>query len=277
MLINKDPSNSYQVNLHYAGFTPSAAAPTVSAYGDEASSITTAARGTSAAQTLPPYSIETITLTPQSGTQSALSAPGTPSASSVTATGATVTWQPSSGGTVDKYEVYRQFGTDSELLGTSTTGSFTAANLNPGTSYALNVVAVDPTGVESVPSAPVRFTTTTPATSSCAVNYDVTDGWSSGFVANISVTETGPDAVNGWTLAFSFPSDTESVSSSNWNANFSDSGQAVTVTNQNWDGYLAPESGNSVSVGFVGNQAGANPSPASFTLNGTVCSTTYSS
>lgn len=30
-------------------------------------------------------------------------------------------------------------------------------------------------------------------------------------------------------------------------------------------------------MGFVGNQAGANPPPASFTLNGTVCSTTYSS
>lgn len=277
MLINKDPSSSYQVNLHYAGFTPSAAAPVVSAYGDEAASITTAAQGTSADQTLPPYSIETITLTPQAGSQSALGAPGSPAASGVTATGATVTWQPPTGGTVDKYEVYRQFGTDSELLGSSTADSFTAANLNPGTSYTLNVVAVDASGRESMPSAPVRFTTTTPASSGCAVNYDVTDGWSSGFVASISVTETGPDAVNGWTLAFSFPSDTESVSSSNWNANFSESGRAVTVTSQSWDGYLAPHSGNSVSLGFVGNQNGAGPSPASFTLNGTVCTTTYSS
>jgi hypothetical protein len=32
-----------------------------------------------------------------------------------------------------------------------------------------------------------------------------------------------------------------------------------------------------VSIGFVGNQNGAYPSPASFTLNGTVCNTTYSS
>ena len=27
--------------------------------------------------------------------------------------------------------------------------------------------------------------------------------------------------------------------------------------------------------GFVGDQTGANPPPASFTLNGTVCTTTY--
>jgi len=43
-----------------------------------------------------------------------------------------------------------------------------------------------------------------------------------------------------------------------------------------WNAYLAPNGGNTVNFGFVGNQTGANPSPASFTLNGTVCTTTYS-
>jgi hypothetical protein len=57
MLINKDPVNSYQVNLDYAGFTPAAGAPTVYSYGDEASGITTAAQGSAASQVLPPYSI----------------------------------------------------------------------------------------------------------------------------------------------------------------------------------------------------------------------------
>jgi hypothetical protein len=276
MLINKDPANSYQVSLHYAGFTPVAAAPTVYTYGDEASSITSAKPGSSTSQTLPPYSIETVVLAPQAGSESALTAPGAPSASSVTATQATVTWSPSSGGPVDKYDVFRQFGTDSELLGTSTSTSFTVANLNPGTAYTLNVLAVDQSGHLSPPSGPVRLTTGTPATSSCAVSYDVTQGWGSGFVANVAITDTGPNPVNGWTLAFTFPSGTESVSSSNWNANWSESGRSVVATNLNWDGYLAPGSGNSVSIGFVANQNGAYPSPASFTLNGTVCTTTYS-
>ena len=277
MLINKDPANSYQVSLHYAGFTPVSAAPTVYAYGDEASSITSAPQGTSASQALPPYSIETIVLQPQAGTESALSAPGAPSASNVTDTQATVSWAPSSGGQVDKYEVYRQFGTTSELLGTSTSGSFTVMNLNPGTAYTLNVVAVDQKGYQSVPSAPVRFTTGTPAHSTCAVTYDVSDGWGSGFVANLTITNTGPNAINGWTLAFSFPSSTESVTTSNWNGNWTWSGTNVQVTNLSWNGDLAPDSGNTVSLGFVANQNGAYPSPASFTLNGTVCATTYSS
>jgi hypothetical protein len=277
MLVNKDPVNSYQVSLHYAGFTPAAAVPTVYTYGDEATSITSAAQGSSASQTLPPYSIETIVLSPQAGSQSSLTAPGDTSVSGVTATQATVSWTPSSGGQVDKYGVYRQFGTDSELLGTSATGSFTVHNLTPGTSYTFNVLAADQKGYLSPPSLPVTFTTSTPSASTCAVSYDVTQGWSSGFVANLSVTDTGPDPVNGWTLAFAFPSGTESVSSSNWNATWSQNGSNVVATNVGWDGYLAPDSGNSVSIGFVANQDGAYPSPAAITLNGTVCTTTYSS
>jgi Cellulose binding domain/Fibronectin type III domain len=277
MLINKDPSNSYPVSLHYAGFTPASAVPTVYTYGDEASAITAAAQGTSTSQTLPPYSIETIVLQPQPGSEAALSAPGSPSVSNVTNSQATVSWTPSLGGQVDKYNVYRQFGTDSELLGTSASDSFTVNNLNPGTTYTFNVTAVDQKGYQSLPSAPIRFITGAPANSTCAVTYELSDGWGSGFVANLTITNTGPDAINGWTLAFSFPSDTESVTSSNWNGNWSWSGTNVEVTNLSWDGYLAPDAGNTVSLGFVASQNGAYPSPASFTLNGTVCTATYSS
>ena len=64
---------------------------------------------------------------------------------------------------------------------------------------------------------------------------------------------------------------------SNWNANWSENGRDVNVTPLDWDAFLAPNGGNTVSIGFVGNQKGAYPSPASFTVNGTVCTTTYSS
>lgn len=69
-----------------------AAGPAVYRYGDEASGITEAAQGTAARQVLPPYSIETVVLHPQAGTESALSAPGSPSASNVTAAQATISW-----------------------------------------------------------------------------------------------------------------------------------------------------------------------------------------
>jgi hypothetical protein len=276
MLVNKDPANAYPVSLHYAGFTPAAATPTVYTYGDEASAITSSPQGTASSQVIPPYSIETIVLQPQAGTQSALSAPAAPSASNVTDTQATISWSPSAGGQATRYEVYRQFGTDSELLGSSTSGSFTVNNLVPGTSYTFNVLARDQQGYLSLPSAPVTFTTGTPGTSTCAVSYNVTQGWGSGYVANISFTNTGPNPINGWTLAFTFPATTESFNSG-WNGNWSASGRNVQVTNLSWNGVLAANGGNSADLGFVGANSGAYPSPAAFTLNGTVCTTTYSS
>ena len=275
LLVNKDPVNSYPIRLSYTGFTPGTATPTVYTYGDEASSITTATAGTGTTQTLPPYSIETVVLAP-SAAGSALTAPGSPTATNVADGQATVRWTPSAGGHVVRYEVYRQFGTDSELLGSSTSDSFTVPNLVPGTAYTLNVLARDDNGNLSLPSAPVTFTSGTPTNATCAVAYSVTNGWGNGFVANISVTDTGPNAVNGWTLAFAFPAADESLSSS-WNGNWSTEGSNVLVTNLDWNGTLAPDGGNSVDIGFVGANNGAYPSPASFTLNGTVCSTTYSS
>jgi hypothetical protein len=278
-LVNEDPDNSYTVNLNYDGWAPSSAPPTLYTYGDEATSITTAQQGTAGTQVVPPYSVVTLKLTPSSANpvDTTLTAPGSPAVSEVTANRATISWQPSAGGSVTRYEVYEQHGTNKVLLGESTSATFTAQNLEPGTSYTLNVLATDQKGYLSMPSPPVTFTTGTPQDSTCAVTYDLSTGWGSGFVANISITDTGPSPITGWTLHFSFPSDTESVSSSNWNANWSENGRDVNVTPADWDASLAANGGNTVGIGFVGNQAGANPSPASFTLNGTVCTTTYSS
>lgn len=274
MLVNKDPDNAYAVNLHYTGYTPSTATPTVYTYGDEASTITSAAQGTSASQTLPPYSIETVVLTPSGQGASSLPAPASPSVSQVTDTGATVSWAPSSGGQVTRYEVYRQFGTTSELLAESTSTSATIANLTPGTGYTLNVLATDRNGNLSPASAPVRFTTGSPASSTCAVDYQVTNGWGSGFVASLTITDTGPNPIDGWSLTFAFPSSTESVSSG-WNANWTSDGQHVEATNVDFDANLAANAGNSATIGFVGANTGAYPSPAAISLNGTVCTTTY--
>jgi hypothetical protein len=278
-LVNKDPSTAYTVNLNYAGWQPSSAAPTVYTYGDEATSIAQAQQGTSGTQVIPAYSIVTLKLTPSSANpvSATLAAPGAPTVNAVTANTATISWPASTGGPVTRYEIYEQNGTNSVLLGESTSTSFTAQNLVPGTAYTLNVLATDQRGFLSPPSAPARFITSTPANSTCAVTYNLSDGWGSGFVANVSITDTGPNPITGWTLAFSFPSDTESVSGSNWNANWVENGRNVVVTPLSWDANLAANSGNTISMGFVGNQNGAYPSPAAFTLNGTVCTTTYSS
>jgi hypothetical protein len=278
VMLNQDPANAYTVNLHYDGWAPSGATPTVYTLGSGATSIGTSTQGTANTQVLPPYSIVTLKLRPSATNpvSATLTAPRNPTVSNITANNATISWQPSTGGIVTRYAVYQQFGTNSVLLGESTSTSFTARNLVPGTAYTLNVLATDQKGYLSSPSQPVTFITGTPRNSTCAVTYDIGGGWGSGFVANINVTNTGPNPITGWTLAFTFPADTESVSGSTWNASFALAGQHVTVTPVSWNANLAANGGNSVSFGFVGNQTGANPPPASFTLNGTVCASTYS-
>ncbi|MDQ1022279.1 hypothetical protein QFZ43_008828 [Streptomyces afghaniensis] len=71
MLINKSPQNAAQVSLSYAGFTPAAGAVTTVSYAKGDTALTTAKRGTAAAQTLPPYSITTLQLKPAPGTAGA--------------------------------------------------------------------------------------------------------------------------------------------------------------------------------------------------------------
>ena len=276
MLVNKDPNNSYSVNLHYAGYTPSSATPTVYTYGDEGASITSAPQGTSSTQTIAPYSIETIVLTPAANQFSARTAPGSPSVSQVGATSATVNWSASSGGTPVRYEVYQQFGTDSQLLAESTSTSATLQNLVPGTTYTLNVLADDQSGRLSEPSAPFTFTTSTPTSSTCAVNYQITSGWGNGYVASVTLSNTGPSPIDGWSLTFTFPSAGETMNGG-WNANWTASGQNVEATSLSWNAQLAANGGNSQSIGFVGGNTGAYPSPAAVSLNGAVCTTTYSS
>ena len=86
MLINKDPQNPAQVSLSYAGFTPAPGTATTVSYTKGGTALTTAARGTAAAQTLPPYSITTLQLKPASTTAAATSA--TPSAAPASPTAA---------------------------------------------------------------------------------------------------------------------------------------------------------------------------------------------
>jgi hypothetical protein len=276
MIVNKDPDNAYSVDLHYAGYTPSTATPTVYTYGDEASAITSASQGTSTSQTVAPYSIETLVLTPAANQFASVGAPGRPSASQIGATSATISWPAPSSGTAQRYEVEQQFGTDSQLLAESTTRQATLTNLVPGTTYTVNVLATDQSGRLSEPSDPVTFTTTTPADSTCAVDYAITDGWGNGYVASVTLTDTGPQPIDGWTLTFAFPSTGEAMNGG-WNANWSQSGVNIEATSLDWNAQLAPDGGNSQNIGFVGGNDGAYPSPAAISLNGTVCTTTYSS
>ncbi|GAA2347555.1 cellulose binding domain-containing protein [Dactylosporangium salmoneum] len=267
LLVNLDPANPHAVKIGYDGYTPSSAAPQVESYLNGATGIASSSTGSATAQTLAPYSLTVLTLHPASAPGVLPATPARPSASAVTDRSATLTWPATQAGV--KYEVYRQYGARSEQLGETTSTSFTATNLTPGTRYTVNVLARDGAGRVSWSSPPLTFTTGAPATSTCSVHFSDDNDWGNGYVGTITVTNTGTAPLNGWTLAFTWPTGWQNVSSG-WNGTWSQSGTTVRVTPADFNTNLV--AGGSTSVGFVGAYSGPNVLPSAFTLNGTVCS-----
>lgn len=111
------------------------------------------------------------------------------------------------------------------------------------------------------------WTGTVPA-AGCTVSYGVNQ-WNTGFTATVTVRNSGSSAVNGWTLAWSYPSGQKVTQG--WNATVSQSGTAVTATNLSYNATIA--AGGTQSFGFNATWSGSNPAPAGFTLNGTACGT----
>jgi hypothetical protein len=262
LLVNKDPDAAHTVALNYQGFEPAAGAPTVASFGNGDDRVRTGTGGSASVQTLAPYSVSPVTVRSGRTGSGSPQAPGRPSAT-VTDRTATISWPAGAAGL--KYEVYRQNGGVSEQLGETGGTSLTVGNLEPGRRYTVNVLARDGSGRLSQASPPLTFTTGTPANASCTVKFRDSNDWGNGYVGTIDVTNNGTDPVNGWTLAFTWPTGWQNVSSG-WSATWDQDGRTVRVTS---DAALA--AGATANVGFVGNYSGPNVLPTAFTLNGTVC------
>jgi hypothetical protein len=102
------------------------------------------------------------------------------------------------------------------------------------------------------PSPTPTPTPTTTGSGACSASYSTVSAWQGGFEGQITVTNTGSSALNGWKLGWTFPGDQEI--SSLWNGNDSQSGAAVTVSNASYDGSVAP--GSTVMVGFTATNSG---------------------
>lgn len=102
----------------------------------------------------------------------------------------------------------------------------------------------------------------------CRVSY-VPTTWQNGFTANVTVANTSSSAVNGWTLNWTFPGNQQITSE--WNADIDQNGTSVTARNAGHNANIPPNG--SQSFGFQGTHSGNNGSPASFSLNGTTCTT----
>lgn len=191
----------------------------------------------------------------QGGDTQAPSAPGTPSASVVTATSATLTWPAATDDVgVTGYTVQTGTGTP---LATSTTTSVTLTGLTADTSYTVRVVARDAAGNVSTPSASVTFRTAGGGTDpgACAAALTVPNAWPGGYQANVTITAS--QAITGWSTTLSLPSGS-SINNLWSGVNVGTTG-SVTVTNAAWNGTLG--AGASTSFGFVG--VGAPPTAGS--------------
>jgi poly(3-hydroxybutyrate) depolymerase len=105
-----------------------------------------------------------------------------------------------------------------------------------------------------------------PATGSCRV-APVVSAWNTGLTENLTITNTGSAAINGWSLALTLPGG--QTITSGWNATYAPASGQVTARNAGYNAAIAP--GASISVGFQATHTGNADAPTAFTLNGAVC------
>jgi glucose/arabinose dehydrogenase len=102
----------------------------------------------------------------------------------------------------------------------------------------------------------------------CQVDY-ATNAWGTGFTGDITLTNTGEEPLDGWSLAFALPAGQTLISG--WNAVFDTTDEGTTASNAPYNASVAP--GASVNFGFIARHTGDTSPPESFSLNGGACTT----
>lgn len=100
---------------------------------------------------------------------------------------------------------------------------------------------------------PTSATTSTTAPRACSASYAITNAWSGGFQAEVTVRNTGLTAISSWRVTWTFANG--QVITQLWNGTLSASGANVVVTNASWNGSVAVNA--TTSFGFTAN-VGAN-------------------
>ncbi|WP_420036634.1 glycoside hydrolase family 48 protein [Streptomyces sp. cg28] len=109
-------------------------------------------------------------------------------------------------------------------------------------------------------------TTAQAAAFECSVDYKTND-WGSGFTADLTITNRGSAAIDGWTLTYSYAGDQKLTNG--WNGAWSQSGKNVTVKDAGYNGKIA--AGAAASTGAQFTYSGSNSAPTNFAINGTTC------
>jgi cellulase/cellobiase CelA1 len=105
-----------------------------------------------------------------------------------------------------------------------------------------------------------------PEPGACRVANTVSP-WNTGLTSEITITNTGTTAVDGWSLVFTLPAG--QTITSGWSASYSPTSGQVTARNVDYNPGIA--AGTSIRIGFQAAHSGNTGKPASFTLNGAAC------
>ncbi|GLY07918.1 MULTISPECIES: cellulase family glycosylhydrolase [Actinoplanes] len=119
----------------------------------------------------------------------------------------------------------------------------------------------------SASASPSTSPSTPGGTGACRVTSSVS-AWNTGLTNNVTITNTGTAAINGWTLAFTLASG--QTITSGWSATYAPASGAVTATNVSYNGALA--AGGSTTIGYQATHTGNSAAPTGFKLNGATCS-----
>jgi O-glycosyl hydrolase len=162
---------------------------------------------------------------------------------------------------------YTQTGLPAGLTINSSTGLIAGTPTTAGTS-SVTVTATDTTGAHG--SAGFTWTIRPQGGgASCTVTYQTQSQWTGGFVAQLTVANSGTSTINGWTLAFTFPGDQHITNA--WNGIPTQNGENVSIANEPYNATIAP--GGNTSLGFQGTWTNSDATPTAFTVNGASCAT----
>jgi O-glycosyl hydrolase len=221
--------------------------------------------GGSFSSTLPARSVVTFDIPASSATTGntvTLTNPGSQTAVVGTAASLPIKASDSAAGQTLSYSAT---GLPAGLSISSSTGVISGTPTTAGTST-VTVIATDTTGASG--SATFAWAVTGPG-GACTVAYSTASQWTGGFVANVTIANSGSSPVSGWTLAFTFPGDQKITDA--WSGVVTQSGESVSIANESYNAAIA--AGGNTSLGFQGTWSASDAAPTSFTLNGTPCGT----
>jgi hypothetical protein len=195
--------------------------------------------------------------------------PGTPVASNLGTTEVTLTWARSTDnvhGTtgIQTYQILRVDGATETVVATVPQppvfpNSWRVTGLTPNTTYQFAVRARDYAGNVSARSGTVTVTTLndgSPA-AQCTATYRVMSEWPGAFLAEVTVRNTSPTTINGWTVRWTF-ADGQQITNG-WTANLIQEGPNVTGRNLPWNGRLATNT--ATTFGFIATRGTVNSVP----------------